>query len=225
MNVTRIMIADDHELVRMALRTLLDAEDDLEVIAEAGDTDGAIEGALRHRPDVLLLDLRMPGGGGTEVCRRVKEQSPETAVLVITSFDGDEELFGVLEAGANGYLMKDTPPERIAQAVRSVVDGQVVFDATIAARVISGRSNGVDANAMLTEPLSERELEVLDVMARGLGNKDIGKELWISETTVKTHVSRILHKLGQNDRTQAVLTALRLGIVSLDGAAESPSHA
>jgi DNA-binding NarL/FixJ family response regulator len=212
------MIADDHELVRMALRTLLDGEDDLEVVAEAGDTDGAVDAALQHRPDVLLLDLRMPGGGGVEVCRRVKEQAPETAVLVITSFDGDEELFGVLDAGANGYLMKDTRPDRVVQAIRSVFDGQAVFDAAIASRVISGRTNGVDANAMLSDPLSEREREVLGLMSRGLGNKDIGKELWISETTVKTHVSHILRKLGQNDRTQAVLTALRMGIVALEDA-------
>ncbi|HZL06516.1 MAG TPA: response regulator transcription factor [Coriobacteriia bacterium] len=218
MNAIRVMIADDHELVRMALRTLLDGEDDLEVVAEAGDTDGAVEGALKHRPDVLLLDLRMPGGGGVEVCRRVKEQAPETAVLVITSFDGDDELFGVLDAGANGYLMKDTRPDRVAQAIRSVFNGQAVFDAAIASRVISGRTNGVDANAMLADPLSEREREVLGLMSRGLGNKDIGKELWISETTVKTHVSHILRKLGQSDRTQAVLTALRMGIVALEDA-------
>jgi len=216
MNAIRVMIADDHELVRMALRTLLDGEDDLVVVAEAGDTDTAVDGALEHRPDVLLLDLRMPGGGGVEVCRRVKEQSPETAVLVITSFDGDDELFGVLAAGANGYLMKDTRPDRVAQAIRSVFDGQAVFDAAIASRVINGRSNGVDANAMLADPLSEREREVLGLMSRGLGNKDIGRELWISETTVKTHVSHILRKLGQNDRTQAVLTALRMGIVALE---------
>jgi DNA-binding NarL/FixJ family response regulator len=218
MNAIRVMIADDHELVRMALRTLLEGESDFEVVAEAADTESAVSGVLEHRPDVLLLDLRMPGGGGVEVCRRVRESGSETAVLVITSFDGDDELFGVLEAGANGYLMKDTRPERIAQAVRSVADGQAVFDAAIASRVISGRTNGVDANAMLADPLSARELEVLGAMARGLGNKDIGKELWISETTVKTHVSHILHKLGQSDRTQAVLAALRMGIVGLEDA-------
>jgi len=218
MNAIRVMIADDHELVRMALRTLLEGESDFEVVAEAADTESAVSGVLEHRPDVLLLDLRMPGGGGVEVCRRVRESGSETAVLVITSFDGDDELFGVLEAGANGYLMKDTRPERIAQAVRSVADGQAVFDAAIASRVISGRTNGVDANAMLADPLSVRELEVLGAMARGLGNKDIGKELWISETTVKTHVSHILHKLGQSDRTQAVLAALRMGIVGLEDA-------
>jgi DNA-binding NarL/FixJ family response regulator len=160
----------------------------------------------------------MPGGGTPRHRRRVKEQAPETAVLVITSFDGDEELFGVLDAGANGYLMKDTRPDRVVQAIRSVFDGQAVFDAAIASRVISGRTNGVDANAMLSDPLSEREREVLGLMSRGLGNKDIGKELWISETTVKTHVSHILRKLGQNDRTQAVLTALRMGIVALEDA-------
>ena len=216
MSAVRVLIADDHELVRMALRTLLEGEDDLEVVGEAGDTETAIRKTLALRPDVLLLDLRMPGGGGVSVCSRVKESAPEVGVLVITSFDNDDEVFGVLEAGANGYLMKDTRAGRVAEAVRSVAAGQAVFDAAIASRVVSGRSNGTDANDLLPEPLSERELEVLELMTRGLNNRDIGRELWISEPTVKTHVSHILRKLGKNDRTQAVVTALRMGIVGLE---------
>lgn len=217
MDGIRVVIADDHELVRMALRTLLEAEDDLEVLGEAATTDDAISEAVSLKPDVLLLDLRMPGLGGIEVCRRVKEQAPETAVLVITSFDDDEELFGALEAGANGYLMKDTRPDRVVHAIRSVYDGQIVFDPSIASRVIGGRGQaGVAANEQLAEPLSERELEVLTLMARGQGNKDIARELWLGESTVKTHVSHILRKLGQSDRTRAVITALRAGVVRLD---------
>jgi len=216
MSAVRVLIADDHELVRMALRTLLDGEDDLEVVGEAGDTETAIRKALALRPDVLLLDLRMPGGGGVAVCSRVKATAPEVGVLVITSFDDDDEVFGVLEAGANGYLMKDTRAGRVAEAVRSVAAGQAVFDAAIASRVVSGRSNGTDANELLADPLSDREIEVLELMTRGLSNRDIGRELWISEPTVKTHVSHILRKLGQNDRTQAVVTALRMGIVGLE---------
>jgi len=216
MKAIRVFLADDHELVRMALKTLLEGEPDLEVVGEAADTESAVEGAVATRPDVLLLDLRMPGGGGVEVCRRVKELIPETSVLVITSFDDDEEVFGVLEAGASGYLMKDTRPERIAHAIRSVVEGQAVFDAAVANRIISGRTNGTNGNAILADPLSERELEVLELMAKGHSNKEIGRQLWIGETTVKTHVSHILRKLGQGDRTQAVLAALKAGIVQLD---------
>ncbi len=218
MEMIRVLIADDHELVRMALRTLLEAETDLEVVGEAHDTESAISQALSLQPDVLLLDLRMPGLGGIEVCRRVKSAIPDTAVLVITSFDDDEELFGALEAGANGYLMKDTRPDRVVHAVRSVYDGQTVFDAGIASRILNGRdeSAGTSANNVLAEPLSDRELEVLTLMARGHGNRDIARELWIGESTVKTHVSHILRKLGQSDRTRAVVTALRSGLVALE---------
>jgi len=216
MTKIRVFIADDHELVRMGLRTLLEGEPDIEVVGEAQDSDSAADGAILKRPDVLLLDLRMPGMGGVEVCRKVKDAAPEVSVLVVTSFDEDEEVFGVLDAGASGYLMKDTRPDRVAHAIRSVYEGQAVFDAAVASRIINGRSNGSNGNAVLADPLSERELEVLELMARGLSNKEIGKTLWIGETTVKTHVSHILRKLGQGDRTQAVLAALRSGIVKLD---------
>jgi DNA-binding NarL/FixJ family response regulator len=219
MRSTRVFIADDHELVRMALRTLLDGEPDLEVVGEAADTESAVTGVVETTPDVLLLDLRMPGGGGIEVCRRVKQLIPGTQVLVITSFDDDEEVFGVLDAGASGYIMKDTRPDRVAHAIRSVMEGQAVFDASVATRIISGRQNGINGNAILADPLSERELEVLELMAKGHSNKEIGRELWIGETTVKTHVSHILRKLGQGDRTQAVLAALKAGIVRLEESA------
>lgn len=211
----RIMIADDHELVRMALRTLLEAEPDFTVVGEAADTQSAIADAASLRPDVLLLDLRMPGAGGVEVCREVKRSTPEVLILVITSFDDDEEVFGALEAGANGYLMKDMRPDRLAHAVRTICDGQFVFDSAIASKVMSGRSGSPSANDALSEPLSERELEVLELMARGCDNGEIAHKLWISESTVKTHVTHILRKLGQSDRTRAVLTALRAGIVHL----------
>ena len=215
MTKIRVFIADDHELVRMGLRTLLEGEPDIEVVGEAQDSASAADGAILKRPDVLLLDLRMPGMGGVEVCRKVKEAAPEVSVLVVTSFDEDEEVFGVLDAGASGYLMKDTRPDRVAHAIRSVYEGQAVFDAAVASRIINGRSNGSSGNAVLADPLSERELEVLELMARGFSNKEIGKTLWIGETTVKTHVSHILRKLDQGDRTQAVLAALRAGIVQL----------
>ena len=215
MSAIRVFIVDDHGLVRVALRTLLHAEDDLEVVGEAADTQSAIAGITDAKPDVVLLDLRIPGGGGVEVCRRVKAALPETAVLVITSFDADDEVFSVLEAGASGYLMKDTRPERVAEAVRSVHEGQAVLDAAVAARVVSGRAGATGGPDRLVEPLSERELEVLRLMAQGMNNRDIGHALYIGETTVKTHVSHVLRKLGQKDRLQAVVLALQLGIVTL----------
>lgn len=219
MEKTRVMIADDHGLVRMALRTLLEGEPDIEVIGEAENTDEAVTTALRLRPDVLVLDMRMPGAGGVEVCRRVKSQLPEVAVLIVTSFDDDEGLFGVLEAGASGYLMKDTRPDRIVTAVRALHDGQCVFDAAIASRMVAGRTGGSTGTPESTDPLTERELEVLTLVARGHSNKDIARELWLGESTVKTHVSHVLRKLGAPDRTSAVLTALAAGLVRLDASA------
>ena len=212
MPVIRVLIADDHELVRYALRNMIDAEADMEVIGEAFDTASAVEACLQAKPDVLMLDLRMPGDGGVEVCRKVSAELPDVQILVLTSFDEDEELFGVLSAGAAGYLLKDTKPDRIVHAIRAVADGQAVFDSSVASRIINGRPQGNDD---LADPLSDREMEVLQLMSKGLSNKEIGRELWIGETTVKTHVSHILRKLGQNDRTQAVLTAVKAGLVRL----------
>lgn len=208
----KVFVADDHELVRYALRTMLEAEGDITVVGEAEDGTAALQGVRQTKPDVLVLDLRMPGEGGIEVCRQVRESCPDTTVLVLTSFDEDEELFGVLAAGACGYLLKDTRPERIVHAIRAVADGQAVFDSAVANRIITGRPQGNDD---LDDPLSEREMEVLQLMAKGMSNKEIGRSLWIGETTVKTHVSHILRKLGQSDRTQAVLAAVRAGLVRL----------
>jgi DNA-binding NarL/FixJ family response regulator len=195
----------------------LEGEPDLELVGEAENGDLAVERVLETKPDVLLLDLRMPGPGGPEVCRRVREECPDTRVLVLTSYDEDEELFGVLAAGASGYLLKDARPDNVAQAVRSVAEGQAVFDEAIAQRIIAGQTGAeIGAEAMaLRESLSDREMEVLTLMAKGFSNKEIGRALWIGETTVKTHVSHILRKLDGSDRTQAVLTAVRLGIVSM----------
>ena len=214
-----MFIADDHELVRFALRSLLEGEPDLELLGEADNGDDAVTAVIDQKPDVLLLDMRMPGRGGAEVCRQVREDCPDTRVLVLTSYDDDEELFGVLAAGASGYLLKDARPDNIAQAVRAVAEGQAVFDDVIAQRIIAGRQGaeiGAEG-AAVRDSLSERELEVLRLMAKGLSNKEIGRALWIGETTVKTHVSHILRKLDQADRTQAVLMAVRLGIVSMSG--------
>jgi DNA-binding NarL/FixJ family response regulator len=192
---------------------MIESEDDMVVVGEAGDTDSAIAESIAAAPDVLVLDLRMPGSGGVEVCRAVREAAPDIKVLVLTSFEEDDELFGVLSVGACGYLLKDTRPERIVHAIRGVAEGQAVFDSAIASRVITGRPL---SNAELEDPLSDREMEVLGLMARGMSNKAIGRNLWIGEATVKTHVSHILRKLDQADRTQAVLAAVRAGLVQLE---------
>lgn len=216
----KVFLADDHELVRFALRALLDGEPDIEVVGEADNGDAAVEQVKDLAPEVLVLDLHMPGPGGAEVCRRVREDVPDIRVLVLTSFDDDEEVFGVLAAGASGYLLKDSRAENVPQAVRTVAEGQVVFDDVIAQRVIAGKGNGQSANAdaeRLRELLSDREIEVLGLMAKGYSNKEIGKELWIGETTVKTHVSHILRKLERGDRTQAVLHAVKMGLVTVGG--------
>ena len=214
MSTIRIFIADDHELVRYALRNLLEAEDDFEVVGEAEDGESAVEGVVDLSPDVLLLDLRMPGMDGIDVCRELTDKESETRVLILTSFDDDEEVFGVLAVGACGYILKDTRPDSVVQAVRSVADGNSVFDSKIADRVISGPQTEEETSPD-RELLSDREMEVLRLMAKGMSNKEIGRALWIGETTVKTHVSHILRKLGQNDRTQAVLAAVKTGLVSL----------
>lgn len=213
MEPIKVFVADDHELVRYGLRMVLEGEGDIDVVGEAGDSDAAVKGCQETRPDVLVLDMRMPGEGGVGVCRKVRDSCPDTSVLILTSFDEDEELFGALSAGACGYLLKDTGPERIAQAIRLVADGEAVFDNAVVTRIIN-RPHGNDS---LDDPLSEREMDVLQLMAKGLSNKDIGHMLWIGETTVKTHVSHILRKLQAADRTQAVLTAVRAGLVRLGG--------
>lgn len=209
---TQVFVADDHELVRYALRVLLEAEPDMEVVGEACDSESAISGCRAASPDVVLLDLRMPGIGGIDVCRAIRRSCPGTSVLVLTSFDDDREVFGAVDAGASGFLLKDTPPDRVVQSVRAIASGQAVFDSGVASRIIAGRAGITDE----AEALSDREMEVLRLLARGLSNREIGRALWIGETTVKTHVSHILRKLGQADRTQAVIAAVRIGLVRLE---------
>jgi DNA-binding NarL/FixJ family response regulator len=153
----------------------------------------------------------MPGTDGIEVCREVAQDHSGTRVLVLTSFDSDDEVFGALSAGAAGYLMKDVAPDELVRTIRGVAAGQTVLDPSISQRVINGRPE--PERHQLLEELSDREMEVLGLMAKGLNNREIAKELWIGQTTVKTHVSHILKKLGQRDRTQAVVTAIKAGLV------------
>ena len=214
MDRTTLFIVDDHDVVRYGLRAVVEADGDIEVIGEAGTGEAALEALAEKQPDIVLLDLRMPGMGGVETCRLIHERYPEVRVVILTSYEDDDELFAVLSAGASGYLMKDMSPESLVQSIRGVSDGQTVLHAGVAQRVIEGR-NGVGA-ASEKPSLSVREADVLALMARGFNNRRIAQELWISEPTVKSHVSHILHKLGATDRTGAVVEAIRQGLVHVE---------
>jgi DNA-binding NarL/FixJ family response regulator len=216
--IIRIMIADDQELVRYGMRLVLEAETDLEVVGEADDGASAVRAAERLRPDVVLMDVRMPGVDGIEATRRITSLYPETRVLVLTTYDLDDYAFGALRAGASGFLLKDTRPAALTSAIRAVADGDAVVAPRVTAKLIelaSPRLPGParnDADSALSV-LTAREREVLQRIGEGETNGEIAERFFLSESTVKTHVSRILSKLGLRDRVQAVILAYDLGIV------------
>jgi DNA-binding NarL/FixJ family response regulator len=205
--VIRVVLADDHAVVRQGLRTFLDLQDDIEVVAEAGDGEQAVAAALEHDPDVVLLDLVMPKLDGVGALARLREG--RARVLVLTSFGDDDKLFAALRAGAAGYLLKDVEPAELVKAIRSAHAGQSPLSPAIATRVVEEVAHGA---APAPGELTPRELDVLALIARGRSNKLIARELGVAEKTVKTHVSHILAKLGVSDRTQAALYAVRQGL-------------
>jgi DNA-binding NarL/FixJ family response regulator len=210
----RVLIADDDALARAALRAIFDAHDDVELVGEAGDGAEAIWHAGRLHPDVVLLDIRMPNVDGLEAARQILGSGSNRArVIMLTTFDLDEYVYEALKAGANGFLRKDAPPERLLAFVRSDGEGDTLLDPTITRRLIE-RFAPVDVRATgrLAE-LTPREREVLVSVARGLSNAEIAGELFLTEATVKTHVSRILAKLDLRDRVQAVVLAYEQGLV------------
>ncbi|MEX0659721.1 MAG: response regulator transcription factor [Egibacteraceae bacterium] len=214
----RILIADDQALMRAGFRMIIEAEDDLEVVAEAGDGQEAAEQALALRPDVVLMDIRMPRVDGVEATRRIVEgrDGDRPAVLILTTFDLDEYVYASLRAGASGFLLKDAPPEDLIRAVRIVARGDALLAPAITRRMLEefaarSQDDGPPPDAL--ERLTNRELEVLRLVARGLANQEIAEELVVSETTVKTHVGHILAKLGLRDRVQAVVLAYEAGLV------------
>jgi two-component system, NarL family, response regulator LiaR len=207
-----VLIADDHPVVRQGLRTFLETQEGLEVVAEAADGGEAVELARQLVPDVVLMDLVMHGLDGVEATRRIREASPATKVIVLTSFDDDEKVFPSIKAGAAGYLLKDVRPQDLADAVRRVHAGEALLAPSVAAKLMQE----VAAERPPANGLTERELEVLRLLARGLPNKQIARELVVSEKTVKTHVSNILAKLHLSDRTQAALYAVREGLAELE---------
>ena len=203
-----VLIADDHPFVRHGLRTFLETLDDVEVVGEAGNGAEAVEQAARLVPDVVLMDLVMPELDGVEATRRIRAESPTTKVIVLTSFDADEQVFPAIKAGAAGYLLKDVRPAELAEAIRKASRGEALLAPSVAAKLMQEVAGDRSPAAGLTE----RELEVLRLIARGLSNKMIARELVVSEKTVKTHVSNILAKLHLTDRTQAALYAVREGL-------------
>jgi NarL family two-component system response regulator LiaR len=207
----RVLIADDHAVVRQGLRTFLELQDDIEVVADVADGEAALRAAREHEPDVVLMDLVMPGIGGVEAIRGLREARPEARVLVLTSFLDDEKLFPAVRAGAAGYLLKDVEPAELVRAIRTVDDGEALLHPAVAARLMEEFAAAERPAA--EEALTAREREVLQLIARGLPNKLIARDLEIAEKTVKTHVSSILSKLGLTDRTQAALYAVRRGMV------------
>jgi NarL family two-component system response regulator LiaR len=208
----RVLIADDHAVVRQGLRTFLELQEDIEVVRDVADGEAAVAAAAREAPDVVLMDLVMPGVDGVEAIRRIRERRPGARVLVLSSFLDDERLFPAVRAGAAGYLLKDVEPQELVRAIRTVHGGEALLHPAVAARLMEEFADGSPPPPDAAD-LTSREQEVLTLIARGLPNKLIARELSISEKTVKTHVSSILGKLGLTDRTQAALYAVRAGLV------------
>jgi NarL family two-component system response regulator LiaR len=212
MDRVTVLLADDHPVVRQGLRSFLDLQPDIAVVGEAATGAEAVTRAAELQPDVVLLDLVMPDGGGIEAAGGIREASPASKVIVLTSYADDGSVIPALEAGAAGYLLKDVEPQQLADGVRRVHRGEGLLHPAVATRVMH---EAVEARAD-RDVLTAREQDVLKLIARGLANKRIALELGISERTVKTHVSSILAKLGVTDRTQAALHAVREGLVGLE---------
>ncbi|WP_032377905.1 response regulator [Rhodococcoides fascians] len=210
-----VVVVDDQELMRMGLNMVLEAQDDIEVVGEASDGAGAIEAVGRLAPAVVLMDVRMPGIDGVSATRSITESSSDTRVLVMTTFDLDEHVLGALRAGASGFLLKDTPPEDLVSAIRSVAAGDAVVSPKVTKRLLSRfvAQSVSTTDASVLDALTGREREVLVHLATGLSNAEIAAVLHLSEATIKTHIGRILTKLDIRDRVQAVVLAYETGLV------------
>jgi len=210
----KILIADDHPVVREGLVTMLSRENDIEVVGEAQNGKVAIEKARELKPDIVLMDLRMPEVDGIEAIRLIKSENPQVKFIVLTTYDNDEYIFKGIEAGARAYLLKDAPRAELFKAIRAVSRGESLIEPAIAGKVLD-RFAELSRQTQSPEALSERELEVLTLIAKGTSNKLIATNLNIGESTVKTHIQSIFHKLNVSDRTEAVTEAIKKGIVHL----------
>ncbi|HWH32449.1 MAG TPA: response regulator transcription factor [Egibacteraceae bacterium] len=209
----RVLVADDHALFRRGLEMVLESEPDIEVVGEANDGQQAVRLAIEHIPDIVLMDVRMPGGGGIEACRAIKEAAPSVKILMLTISDEEEDLYEAIKAGANGYLLKEISIEEVADAIRSVNGGQSLISPSMASKLLNEFASMAKKEEQKTQVaaprLTDREMEVLTLVAQGLNNRDIAKELFISENTVKNHVRNILEKLHLHSRMEAVVYAVR----------------
>jgi DNA-binding NarL/FixJ family response regulator len=212
--VIRVVLADDQALVRAGFRMILRAEPDVEVVGEAANGLEAVAAVVEHRPDVVLMDVRMPELDGIAATARIAETCPQSRVLVLTTFDLDEVVFGALRAGASGFLLKDAPEERLVTAIRIVAEGGSLFAPSVTRRLVEqfARQSPVPAPAALGD-LTAKEVEVLTLIGRGQTNTEIGRTLFITENTVKTHVAHILTKLNLRDRVHAVVLAYESGLI------------
>ena len=209
----KIIICDDQAVVRDGLEMLLTLEKDIQVLGTAQDGDEAVELVSRHQPDLVLMDLKMPGMNGIEATRQIRAKFPEVKVLVLTTYDDDEWVFDAIRAGASGYLLKDTPREEVVKAIRGTVEGKSFVDPAVAGKLMGQvASNQTQPSNLLTDKLTERETDVLRLLAKGLSNAEIAGQLHLSEGTVRNHVSAILDKLGVSDRTQAAVIAIQHGL-------------
>ena len=211
----RILIADDHAIVREGLRALLATESDLELVGEASDGVQAVSKAHALKPDVILLDMMMPRKDGLEALIEIKQDNPEARVIVLTSFSDDEKVFSAIRNGALGYLLKDSSPQDLLQAIHTVANGEGFLSPSIASKVMR-EINQPPKLPPTKDPITEREVEILQFVAKGLTNDEIAEKLVVSERTVRTHVSNILAKLQLANRTQAALYALKEGIAKLE---------
>jgi DNA-binding NarL/FixJ family response regulator len=211
---TRVVIADDQALVRGGFRMILETQPDVEVVGEAGDGREALRAVAELQPDVVLMDVRMPNLDGIEATRRLMTAPNPPRVLVLTTFDADEHVYAAMRAGASGFLLKDVRPEELARAVRVVAAGETLLDQVVTRRLVERfvRRSAPGSRAAVEE-LTDRELEVLGLIARGRSNGEIASELFVTEATVKTHVTHLLSKLSLRDRVQAVIFAYESGLV------------
>lgn len=210
-----VLLVDDQAMIRAGLRMVLESEDDIVVVAEASNGAEAVQVGKRERPDVVLMDVRMPEMDGIEATRRLLDAAPDTKVIVVTTFDIDDYVYGALRAGASGFLLKDAPPDDLIDAIRIVAGGDALIAPSITKRLIAEFAERREERPVQgLDELTDRETEVLGLIARGMSNAEIADELFVSETTVKTHVSHILTKLDLRDRVQAVVAAYEAGLVT-----------